>query len=78
MRQITTYDKIEVIDVDKAKTQKPFYAIKDRSISLIDRLSPIHFLDKLYTNVTESSKRWWIIDRMRFDYGYKYRPIFKG
>ena len=57
MRQITTYDKIKVIDIDKAKDQKSFYTIKDRSISLIEGLSPIHFLDKLYNDVTKGSKR---------------------
>ena len=72
MRQITTYDKIEVIDVDKAKDQKPFYTIKDRSISLIDGLSPIHFIDKLYTDVTQGSKRWWVLERRKYDYSKFY------
>ena len=72
MRQITTYDKIEVIDIDKAKDQKPFYTIKDRSISLIDGLSPIHFIDKLYTDVTQGSKRWWVLERRKYDYSKFY------
>ena len=61
-----------VIDADKAKSQKPFYPIKGRSISLEDGLSPIHFLDKLYNDVTEGSKRWWVLERRKYDYGKFY------
>ena len=70
MRQIATYDKLRYID--KAKTQKPFYTINDRSLSLMDGLYPIRFLDKLYNDVIKGSKRWWVLERRKYDYGKFY------
>ena len=40
----------------------------NRSISLINGLSPTHFLGKLYNDVNECSKHWWVLERRKYDY----------
>lgn len=68
MRQITTYDKNDVITIDYAKSQKPFYTYNGKTASIIEGLSPIHFAEKLYSGVEEGSKRWWVLERRKHDY----------
>ena len=72
MRLITTYDKNVVIPIEKAKTQKCFYEINDMKVSLIEGLAKIHFADKLYNDVQEGSKRWWVLERRKYDYNRFY------
>ena len=71
MRKITDYDKNNIIPKEDSLEQKRFYKVEDVNkknvVSLIDGLSLIDFSEKLYVGVKEGSKRWWVLERRKFD-----------
>lgn len=72
MRKISDYDRKKIITLSESLKQKKFYEIREdykkTIVSLIDGLSIMDFRDKLYEGVTKGSKRWWVLERRKFDF----------
>lgn len=76
MRKITDYNKDKLISKEEAVKQKKFYELNINSdkirVSLIEGLSKIHFSNNLYDGINQGSKRWWVLERRKFDYNKFY------
>lgn len=76
MRPVTDYNKDILISKEESSNQKKFYELEVSNgkiiVSLIDGLSKFHFSDNLYNGVKQGSKRWWVLERRKFDHNKFY------
>lgn len=68
--QFESLDKTEIAPITDILGKNHYFTVGPDGYMIIANLFPYHFSSNLYDGVVEGSKRWWLLEKRKYDYEF--------